>query len=99
MRKYVRFVPGWKHILMFAAPIALGAGALAGAYLYATSASAAPTATTNAAPGTIEVPPPAGLLVHVIGAVASPGLYRLPPGGRLHDAIAAAGGPSPDAAL
>jgi len=99
VRKYVRFIPGWKQVLMFAAPIALSAGALAGAYLYATSASAAPAATTDAAPGTIEVPPPSGLLVHVLGAVASPGLYRLPRGGRVYDAIAAAGGLSPDADL
>ena len=99
MRKLVRLIPGWKQILLFAAPIALSAGALGGAYLYATSASAAPEVTTTAAPGTIEVPPPAGLLVHVIGAVASPGLYRLPRGGRVYDAIAAAGGLSPDADL
>src|SRR6267143_6891611 len=99
MRKFVRLIPGWKQILLFAAPIALSAGALAGAYLYATSASAAPDVTTTAAPGTIEVPPPAGLLVHVIGAVANPGLYRLPRGGRVYDAIAAAGGLSPDADL
>jgi competence protein ComEA len=99
MRKFVCLIPGWKHILLFAAPIALSAGALAGAYLYATSASAAPDVKTTAAPGPIEVPPPAGLLVHVIGAVANPGLYRLPRGGRVYDAIAAAGGLSPDADL
>ena len=97
MRKLVRLIPGWKQILLFAAPIALSAGALGGAYLYATSASAAPEVTTTAAPGTIEVPPPAGLLVHVIGAVANPGLYRLPRGGRVYDAIAAAGGLRADA--
>jgi len=99
VRKLVRLIPGWKHILLFAAPLAISAGALAGAYLYATSASAAPDPNLN--PGTIgiEVPPPAGLLVHVVGAVASPGLYRLPRGGRVYDAIAAAGGLSSDADL
>ena len=45
------------------------------------------------------MPPPAGLLVHVVGAVANPGLYRVPRGGRVYDAIAAAGGLSPDADL
>jgi competence protein ComEA len=39
------------------------------------------------------------LTVHVSGAVASPGLVRLPAGSRVADAIAAAGGALPDAAL
>src|ERR1700682_646636 len=99
MPRPIRFIPGWKHILLFAAPIAIAFGALAAAYLYATSANAAPTtqnAPTNAA---LEVPPQPGLLVHVVGAVANPGLYRVPRGGRVYDAIAAAGGLSPDADL
>ena len=85
--------------MLFAAPLALSVGALAGAYLYATSATAAPDTTANLGAGAIEVPPPAGLLVHVVGAVANPGLYRVPRGGRVYDAIAAAGGLSPDADL
>lgn len=32
------------------------------------------------------------IIVHVAGAVARPGVVRLPPGSRLHEAIAAAGG-------
>ncbi|HMJ37929.1 MAG TPA: helix-hairpin-helix domain-containing protein, partial [Verrucomicrobiae bacterium] len=60
---------------------------------------AAPDPTTTTGAGAIEIPPPAGLLVHVVGAVANPGLYRLPRGGRVYDAIAAAGGLSPDADL
>jgi competence protein ComEA len=45
-------------------------------------------------------PPPAGkLLVHVVGAVRSPGLYELDEGSRIDDAITAAGGPKPKAAL
>lgn len=37
------------------------------------------------------------LVVHVAGAVATPGLHELPPGSRVADAIAAAGGLAPDA--
>ena len=100
MRTNLRLIPGWKHILLLAAPIALGGGALAGLYFYASSASLA-TAAANTHPiranPVLDVPPPAGLLVDVIGAVANPGLYRLPRGGRVYDAIAAAGGLSPDA--
>lgn len=37
------------------------------------------------------------LTVHVAGAVMSPGLYRVPEGSRVADAIAGAGGAAPDA--
>src|SRR6202162_1891360 len=97
MRSHLRPIPGWKPGLLVAAPIAIAGAALVGAYFYSSSVSAAANnhpAPVNAA---LDVPPPAGLLVHVIGAVENPGLYRLPRGDRVYDAIAAAGGLSPDA--
>ncbi len=47
---------------------------------------------------TIVPPPtPAPILVDVGGAVASPGVYALPPDSRVQDALEAAGGLHPDA--
>ncbi|NLT26953.1 MAG: ComEA family DNA-binding protein [Microbacteriaceae bacterium] len=60
-------------------------------------ALAAPTATSldavpvDAAPAPVETPA-ATALVHVLGQVPSPGVYEIGPGGRVVDAIAAAGG-------
>jgi competence protein ComEA len=51
------------------------------------------------APLRAEPAPVRKLLVHVVGAVRSPGLYELEEGSRIDDAIAAAGGPKPRAAL
>ena len=52
-------------------------------------------------PGRVEViiPTPAPIVVHVSGAVKNEGVYRLPPGSRIADAINAAGGPDADADL
>ncbi|MBI4278019.1 MAG: SLBB domain-containing protein [Armatimonadetes bacterium] len=42
---------------------------------------------------------PVRITVHVAGAVARPGVYRLPLGARVEEAIAQAGGPAPGADL
>ncbi len=99
MRSHVRFSPGWRLLLALALPVLLGIGAVAGAYAY-TSATTSPSSVTVRAPAgaaNLDVPAPAGLLVHVVGAVEQPGIYRMKRGDRVYDAIAAAGGLSVEA--
>lgn len=56
---------------------------------------------SSGAVGTPSAPPAnsAPIIVHVLGAVAHPGVFELGPGGRVVDAIAAAGGTVGDADL
>jgi competence protein ComEA len=101
MQNHVSLVPGWKPLLALAIPVLLGIGAVAAAYVY-TSATTHPGPVTAvdaaaAAAGNVDVPAPAGLLVHVVGAVEHPGLYRMKRGDRVYDAIASAGGLSVEA--
>ena len=91
MRSQLHLVPGWKPILALGLPLLIGVGALVGAYFYS-SANAPGVVPPDPAAAGLELPPPAGLLVNVVGAVAHPGLYRVPRGDRVYDAIAAAGG-------
>ncbi len=52
---------------------------------------AQPQPTSGSAPSTSQSPTP-DIQVHVLGAVASPGVVTLPQGARVHEAVAAAGG-------
>src|SRR5579864_4596328 len=59
--------------------------------------AAAPTAAAAGGAAALDPGEPALALVFVSGAVLHPGLYHLSPGARIADAIAAAGGVTPDA--
>lgn len=95
----MRFVPGWKRLIVIGAPITLVVAVVVGALAYSSSVSSSSSLPTVAAQANaaLGVPPQPGLLVDVVGAVDRPGLYRLPRGDRVYDAVAAAGGFSPDA--
>jgi len=98
MPKPLSLIPGWKRLLAVALPVLLGIGAVAGAYVFTSStAKAGGTTTAAAVAAAADVPAPAGLLVHVVGAVEHPGLYRMKRGDRVYDAIGAAGGLSVEA--
>jgi competence protein ComEA len=103
LRARLRLAPRWRLLLLAAAP-ALALAVVVAILLYGSPTAAqgappraAPVPVRAAADGTTGLPPPAGLLVQVSGAVAHPGLYRLAKGERASAAVAAAGGTTPDA--
>jgi competence protein ComEA len=102
-----------RHLAVMAAltlmAVVVSVGWLLRAKAVPSAVAAAPGTMTVATPGVGGPSPSAGptptpsppaaptILVHVIGAVASPGLVKVPQGARVSDALAAAGGLRSDA--
>jgi competence protein ComEA len=81
--------------------LVLGVRFMEGQARSAASAAPAPVAAGAPAPGAVRIEPRQATvaLVHVAGAVRSPGVYRLREGERIQDAVRRAGGPRTGADL
>ena len=95
---HVQIPPGWRRLLPIVLAPAAALGLLLAAWAYTTASAPSPLPAAAAALALPAAAPPLpGLLVYVSGAVAHPGLYRMPRGERAYDAVAAAGGLLPTA--
>jgi competence protein ComEA len=92
-------MPADRRLALAAAVLALLGLVLAGRYLRAsTPASASGPVAVSTTADSVPAEPIAGpVVVDVVGAVRHGGVYRLPPGSRVRDALRAAGGARPGA--
>lgn len=81
-------------VLLIAAAVV---GVLVSAAAQGSGSVATPSAVSSVAPPSASATPGGSVLVHVTGAVRTPGLVSLPAGSRVVDAVAAAGGAADDA--
>jgi competence protein ComEA len=91
------FDPGRRGVKVLA--IVAGAAALVVVFLAWRSGPRQEPVPVVSASAVVASPAPTELVVAVSGKVVRPGLVRLPPGSRVADAIAAAGGALPDVDL
>ena len=83
------------RLALLAIPVLATAGLLAGVV----TRSPEPVPVVETPPPTVAPTPVPAILVDVVGAVAHPGVVRLPAGSRVLDALLAAGGMTGDADL
>ncbi len=92
-------MPSDRRLALVAAVVALLGLVLAGRYLRTSAPASAsgPVAISTSPPALASEPVAGPVVVDVVGAVRHGGVYRLPAGSRVRDALRAAGGARPGA--